>query len=69
MRDPKIYYTNREYKYYHFERWKEPYYCEGCRFAWYNTCIGRCRHGIKNNRTWKKYRKTQYKPVNHGIFI
>lgn len=64
MRDPKIYYTNREYKYWHFEKWQDLYYCEACRFDLYNRCIGRCRRGMKNNRTWKKYRPNQWRVTN-----
>lgn len=58
MRKPKEIFTNRQYKKYTHNWFRDYYACEGCKYDW-GKCIGRCLW--KNQRTWKKFRKTQYK--------
>lgn len=35
------------------------------RFVWYDMC--RAFHRKRDKRCWKRYRKTQYREIDHGI--
>ena len=70
MRDPKTYYTNKEYNYYTGITAYDIDHCEccpGCRI-WMrrfktggDRCVIRYSHKFRNFKNWKHYRKTQYK--------
>jgi len=74
MRDPKIYFSNREYNNYTgitnydidtceccpgCESWMRRFKTAGLR----SGCVIRYNHMFRNFRNWKHYRKTQYKGV------
>ena len=72
MRDPKIYYNNKEYKYYTGITFIDIDSCECCpgcqiwmrRFKTAGLkrgCVIHYNHQFRSNRNWKYYRKTQWR--------
>ena len=72
MRDPKIYYTNREYNYYNGITFIDIDCCEccpGCK-VWMRRfktaglkrgCVIKYNHQFRSNKNWKHYRKYQWR--------
>ena len=61
MRTPFLYQNQKEYKKYILKDFCEPCYYDGCPFD-----NRHCRHSMclyKAQRSWKVFRKTQYKGV------